>query len=109
LKRKTGHFYFGENRTSVLWADTLGITGEGSNAGTRHRTDDREVVQINADIVGANNDPIRVLIRDGQVARKSVTASGSSVDRHRKPSGITTKAADIHRTRLVEGACLELF
>jgi hypothetical protein len=23
----------GENRTSVLWADTLGITGEGSNAG----------------------------------------------------------------------------
>jgi hypothetical protein len=33
LKRKTGHFYFGENRTSVLWADTLGITGEGSNAG----------------------------------------------------------------------------
>jgi hypothetical protein len=35
LKRKTGHFYFGENRTSVLWADTLGITGEGSNAGNK--------------------------------------------------------------------------
>jgi hypothetical protein len=36
-RKRTGHFYFGENRTSVLWADIRASQGLGGKTGNAAR------------------------------------------------------------------------
>ena len=67
---------------------------------TLDRADDREAIQIDRDVVGVHQDPYRILVWKGQVARQAVATWVR--DEEREASGVRGKASCLHGTRVVD-------